>query len=251
MRLTCKATTLIVVKKRWIAFFISWVRILTSDVPRWIVGMMVFTSSAGVYATPEGACFENGELAGSRSGTGDGNGSLRITRLLDAEYNTTSRGGCVVRLAGLYHLTRGAHSYYLSLLRNSKDGGPISVDASGHTLLNLIHYDDAASLVLAALLKGTSGEIYVGADMHPINRIDMMHTTIESGSMFKDGEDADGNEKQHLLTRCRSFFAGPTSGVPLGKELNNMKTRTELDWLPEHESFKTFMGKTVSNVSST
>ena len=217
------------------------------------LGMMVFTSSAGVYAAQEGSCYEYDDVAGTRSVSGSGtstSGSQRITRLLDAEYNTTNKGGCVVRLAGLYHITRGAHSFYLSKLRKSlsDNGGNENgnVDASGQTLLNLIHYDDAASLVIAALLRGSSGGIYVGADMHPISRQEMMQLTIRSGLNCKSEEvkpilAVSAEEERPMLDGLESFFSGPKSGVPLGKELNNVKTKTDLDWEPQYSSFETFM----------
>ncbi len=49
-------------------------------------------------------------------------------------------GGCVVRLVGLYHANRGAHTYFLKL-------GKVSRPPT--YTVNLIHYEDAADLCLA------------------------------------------------------------------------------------------------------
>ncbi len=49
-------------------------------------------------------------------------------------------GGCVVRLVGLYHALRGAHTFFLRAGQ---------VDRWGGYTINLIHYEDAASLCLA------------------------------------------------------------------------------------------------------
>ncbi len=49
-------------------------------------------------------------------------------------------GGCVVRLVGLYHSLRGAHTFFLRAGQ---------VDRWGGYTINLIHYEDAASLCLA------------------------------------------------------------------------------------------------------
>ena len=47
------------------------------------------------------------------------------------------KGGNVVRLVGLYHSKRGAHMYFLKVQ---------TVPRWGDSLINLIHYEDAAEL---------------------------------------------------------------------------------------------------------
>lgn len=49
-------------------------------------------------------------------------------------------GGNVVRLVGLYHTQRGAHTYFL----RAKE-----VQRPGDYVVNLIHYEDAARLAVA------------------------------------------------------------------------------------------------------
>ena len=61
-------------------------------------------------------------------------------RLLFGERAALDAGGCVVRLVGLYHALRGAHTFFL------RAG---EVDRWGGYIINLIHYEDAASLCLA------------------------------------------------------------------------------------------------------
>jgi hypothetical protein len=76
-------------------------------------------------------------------------------RLLAAEEAVLSRGGNVIRLAGLYTATRGPHSYWL---QRAKDlaGSPEAaiIQGSATDVLNMLHYEDAASAVLA-LLRST------------------------------------------------------------------------------------------------
>lgn len=52
-------------------------------------------------------------------------------------YPYTQAGGNVVRLVGLYHANRGAHTYFL----RAKE-----VQRPGDYLVNLLHYEDAARL---------------------------------------------------------------------------------------------------------
>ena len=56
-----------------------------------------------------------------------------------------SRGGSVVRLAGLYTLDRGPHTFWLK-------NGTVTSNADG--LVNTLHYDDAARVAVAACLYG-------------------------------------------------------------------------------------------------
>jgi hypothetical protein len=96
-------------------------------------GSLLFTSSIGVYSAESGIVDEQGDVFPSDH-------SERIARLLGAEAAVLEAGGNVVRLAGLYHAERGAHNFFFQK-------GEIA--RSGDSLLNLIHYEDAASLVVA------------------------------------------------------------------------------------------------------
>lgn len=65
--------------------------------------------------------------------------------MLSAEEAIRIRGGCVIRLAGLYTETRGPHTFWL---RNG------TVDANADGLINMLHYADAAGASIAAALRG-------------------------------------------------------------------------------------------------
>ena len=95
----------------------------------------VFTSSAGVYAESDGGVVTEESPAAE---------TLRGERLLAAERLVAECGGTVLRLSGLYDLDRGAHTIYLSRPSWPADSGG---------LINQLHYDDAASAVMAALRK--------------------------------------------------------------------------------------------------
>jgi hypothetical protein len=96
-------------------------------------GSLIFTSSMGVYAVDSGPCLEESRLVEVGS-------SERTDRLLNAEAAILSVGGNVVRFAGLYHGSRGAHTMFLKLGE---------VHRNGANVINLLHYEDAASLALA------------------------------------------------------------------------------------------------------
>jgi hypothetical protein len=97
-----------------------------------------------VYSAKSGECREDSPVA-------ELGASERTDRLLKAEDAVLAAGGNVVRLVGLYHAARGAHTHVLRM-----GEVPRSADA----IVNLIHYEDAARLALAV-----RSELRVGASM--------------------------------------------------------------------------------------
>lgn len=69
----------------------------------------------------------------------------------------------MVRLVGLYHAQRGAHTYFLKVGQ---------VPRPGDNIVNLLHYEDAARLAVAVLAgQGQGpyrGRVFMGCDNHPI-----------------------------------------------------------------------------------
>jgi nucleoside-diphosphate-sugar epimerase len=86
----------------------------------------------------------------------------------------------VVRLAGLYHATRGPHVYWLQM---AKEGRQIQSNEDG--LVNLVHYEDAALAVLAALTSDARSSVFIASDGHPIRKDEIVSATLTS-PLFKD-----------------------------------------------------------------
>ncbi|KAL8047735.1 hypothetical protein ABFX02_07G019800 [Erythranthe guttata] len=171
-------------------------------------GSFVFTSSSAPYD-----CFDNGSCDEDTPVVPIGR-SPRTDKLLTSENVVLEAGGCVVRLAGLYKVDRGAHTYWL-------EKG--TVDVRPDHILNLIHYEDAASLSIAILKKNLRGKIFLGCDNHPVSRQEVMELVNKSGKYSKKFE----------------AFTGTSD--PLGKKLNNSKSRAELGWEPKYPSFAQFL----------
>jgi hypothetical protein len=74
-----------------------------------------------------------------------------VISLIAAEESVLSRGGSVVRLAGLYTLDRGPHTFWLN-------NGTCASNADG--LVNTLHYEDAARVAIAACLYGEDHCLY-------------------------------------------------------------------------------------------
>ncbi|XP_050875584.1 uncharacterized protein LOC127079212 [Lathyrus oleraceus] len=171
-------------------------------------GSFLYTSSSAPYdCNDNGLCDEDTPVVPIGR-------SLRTDVLLNAESIVLEFGGSVVRLSGLYKEGKGAHAYYL-------EKG--IVESRPDHVLNLIHYEDAASLSVAILKKHFRGKIFLGCDNHPLSRQELMDLVEKSGKFSKKFEK----------------FTGTND--PLGKRLNNSKTRQEVGWEPKYSSFGHFL----------
>ncbi|CAO2820745.1 unnamed protein product [Amaranthus hypochondriacus] len=171
-------------------------------------GSFVFTSSSALVD-----CSDNGSCDEDTPAVPMGR-SPRTDVLLKAENVVLDHGGCVLRLAGLYKSDRGAHTYWL---RQKKS------ELRPDHFVNLIHYEDAASLTNAILKKKFRARVFLGCDNHPLSRQEIMDLVNKSGK-FSDKFEA---------------FTG-TDGS-LGKRMNNSKSRAEIGWEPKYPSFAEFL----------
>ncbi|XP_037421516.1 uncharacterized protein LOC119286243 isoform X2 [Triticum dicoccoides] len=170
-------------------------------------GSFLFTSSTAVYD-----CNDNG-FCGEDSPCVPIGRSPRTDVLLKAENVVLEAGGCALRLAGLYKKDQGPHVFWLS---------KGTVDARPDLIISMIHYEDAASLGIAIMKRKLRGRVFVGCDNQPLSRQEIMDRVNRS-------EKFDGK------------FEGFTDG-PLGKRMDNSKTRAEIGWEPKYPSFTEFLG---------
>lgn len=167
-----------------------------------------------------------------------------MIRLIAAEEAVLSREGIAVRLAGLYNDNRGPHTYWIKL---AKEGKVIESNADG--FVNMIHYDDAASIVITAvesgktydfkylmictqfkinikltIIIGLRSKILIGVDEEPITRQEICASALAS-KLFPDAP--------------MPQFTSPTGLV--GKRCDGSYTKTLLNWSPKYQSFRKYM----------
>jgi len=179
-------------------------------------GSFVFTSSGGVY---EGI---DGEIVNEKSPTLDPITNPRSGRMVYAEEEVVKVGGCALRLAGLYTLERGAHNYWLEKCQES------GIQGREDGIVNLLHYDDAASACLAALSVGsevTSEQTYLISDGHPTTRRGICESALK-------------HEKYASFDLPK--FLGGVEG-PRGKVYDGSMSDEALQWKPVYRSFDDFM----------
>lgn len=170
-------------------------------------GNFVFTSSTAVYGDSYGNTVNEEFRLDTRS--------LRAARMISAEEAILERDGSVIRLAGLYLDKRGPHTMWLNK-------GTVKGDPDG--TINMLHYEDAASVCLKALESPLRNEIYLASDDYPVSRREICEAALVSG-LFPDASMPVFEEE-----------AGPVT-----KKTDCKVTREKLNWTPKYPSFQSFM----------
>jgi nucleoside-diphosphate-sugar epimerase len=129
------------------------------------VPRILFTSTTGVYGQ------EDGSWVDETSPTAPTDEPGRIALEAEAVLRTRRPDAVIVRLAGLYGPGRMIRRDALLA------GAPIvgAVDS----YLNLIHIDDAAAVVVAALEHAPAGSTYLACDDRPLRRREYYRTMAE------------------------------------------------------------------------
>ena len=143
-------------------------------------------------------------------------------------YENYQNRAAVLRLAGLYHSLRGAHTYFM------KAG---TIESRPDALVNCIHYEDAADLVVKVLLReDAQRNIFLGCDGHPITREDVATCALESGCFDDDDDDSEGGQKHSKPEFTKSEG-------PVGRRMTCEGTQKALGWAPKFTSFRDFFDK--------
>jgi len=178
-------------------------------------GCFVFTSSGGIYG--QGS---DGETVTETSPTADPVTNPRTAKLVGAETACRDGGGCALRLAGLYTLERGAHNYWLE---SEKD-----IQGRADGIINLLHYDDAASACMAAIEAGqkvVAGKTFLISDSHPTTRLGICESAIKAA--------------KYADKTIPPIIGG--DDMPRGKIYDGSWSDATLNWKPTYESFDKFM----------
>lgn len=163
---------------------------------------------------------QEAEVVNEETPAADPESSPRTARLIGAEEACRKHGGCCLRLAGLYTLERGAHSFWLN------SGKDVSGPADG--IINLLHYDDAASACVAALKQESlvvKGRNFLISDGHPLTRKQICESALKA-KMFSD--------------KKMPKFLGDDK-EPKGKIYDGSVSNSVLQWKPKYNSFDEFM----------
>ena len=179
------------------------------------VAKFVYTSSTSVYAQNDGRVVDESSPAEPAGETGR---LLRDTEeLLLAAARERAFPAVILRVAGIYGPGRG-HLFHQFLAGEARLAG------DGSRLMNMIHRDDVASAIVAALENGRPGEIYNCADDEPVSQRDFLAwLAAQLGRPPPPpATDAENAARKRGLTH---------------KRVNNWKLHA-LGWTPQYPSFR-------------
>ncbi len=123
----------------------------------------IYTSSTSVYAQNDGSTVTESSPVEPAAATAKILAETE-TLLLEAEARNHFPA-VILRVAGIYGPGRG-HAFQ-QFLR-----GEARIEDSGSRFLNMIHRDDLIGVIIAALKRGVSGEIYNAVDNEPVTQAD-------------------------------------------------------------------------------
>lgn len=137
----------------------------TENLLRWLSvrppRAFVYTSSTGVYGQLDASVVTEDSATEPDSGTS--RVLLETEQLIMAAARETGFRAMVLRCAGIYGPGRG---YWLKQFL----AGEARIEGDGTRWLNMIHRDDVASAIIAALERGTPGETYNVVDDEPVQQ---------------------------------------------------------------------------------
>jgi len=133
----------------------------------WLAGSplkkFVYTSSTSVYAQNDGSVVTEKSFAEPE--TDAAKVLVETEKLLVAAAANRKFPAVILRVAGIYGPGRG-HAFK-QFLR-----GEARIEGDGSRWLNMIHRDDLIGVIIAALERGTPGEIYNAADNAPPSQLE-------------------------------------------------------------------------------
>lgn len=121
----------------------------------------VYTSSTSVYAQADGSVVK--EASPTEPAVETGKILVETEQKLLRAAREFRFPAVILRVAGIYGPDRG-HAFQQYMKNEAK------IEGTGQRLMNMIHRDDVAGAIIAALKSGRAGEIYNAVDDEPVTQ---------------------------------------------------------------------------------
>jgi nucleoside-diphosphate-sugar epimerase len=177
---------------------------------------LVYTSSTGVYGQTDGAVVD--ETSPTEPGTPTGEVLLEAERVFLGAARRESLSAVVLRVAGIYGPGRG---HWLRQFL----AGEARIEGAGQRVLNMIHRDDVAGAILAALERGQPGEVYNAVDDEPATQAAVLRWLAAT------------LRRPEPPTVEDAGLAGRRRGLT-SKRASNRKLREATGWAPQFPTFR-------------
>jgi nucleoside-diphosphate-sugar epimerase len=194
----------------------------------------IYTSSTSVYGQNDGS------IVTEKSPVKPDAETAKV--LVEAETCLLAKGGSrgrsphlkfpavILRVAGIYGPERG--HWFEQFLKNEA-----RIEGDGSRYLNMIHRDDVAGCIIAALKNGRAGEIYNAVDDEPVRQIDFFKWLAETlGKPLPPSVSENAG-----IVRKR----GATN-----KRVSNQKLKMELGHQFKHPNFRSGYGAEISRLKA-
>jgi nucleoside-diphosphate-sugar epimerase len=135
----------------------------------------VYTSSTSVYGQDDGSLVK--ENSSTEPAVETGKILVETEQVLLAAARERKFPAVILRVAGIYGPDRGY--WFKQYLSNEA-----RIEGNGARILNMIHRDDVAGTIIAALKSGRPGEIYNAVDDEPVSQLGFFQWL--SGPLGKD-----------------------------------------------------------------
>jgi nucleoside-diphosphate-sugar epimerase len=122
----------------------------------------VYTSSTSVYGQDDGSLIK--ENSATEPAVETGKILVETEQVLLAAARERKFPAVILRVAGIYGPDRG---YWLKQYLSNE----ARIEGSGARMLNMIHRDDVAGVIIAALKSGRPGEVYNAVDDEPVSQL--------------------------------------------------------------------------------
>ena len=163
----------------------------------WLAGSplkkFIYTSSTSVYAQNDGSVVTENSPAKPDAATTQvlvETEKLLLTAVAERKFPAV-----ILRVAGIYGPGRG-HSFK-QFLR-----GEARIEGDGARWLNMIHRDDVVGAIIAALERGTPGEIYNAVDNEPVSQLNFFEwLAAELQKPLPPKVTADGGRKRGVTNK--------------------------------------------------
>jgi nucleoside-diphosphate-sugar epimerase len=176
----------------------------------------VYTSSTSVYGQNDGSLVK--ETSPTEPAAQTAKTLVETEDVLLEAVRQTNFPAVILRLAGIYGPGRGY--WFKQYLKNEA-----RIEGTGARILNMIHRDDVAGAIIAALKSGRPGEVYNAVDDEPVSQLNFFQWL--SGPLGKElppalPEDTDAERKRGVTN----------------KKVSNRRLKMELGYQFKYPTFR-------------
>ena len=192
----------------------------TRNLMEWLVAAppkkFVYTSSTSVYGQTDRSLVK--ETSPTEPASETGKVLVETEKILLAAVSERKFPAVILRVAGIYGPGRG-HLFAQYLRNEAKIAG------KGERLINMVHRDDLAGVLIAALKSGRAGEIYNVVDDEPVAQIHFFRWLSETLGKWMPPftTEVENGERKRGLTN---------------KKVSNRKLKMELGYQFKYPNFR-------------